>query len=339
MCKLFIATGSFTPKQVIAMIDATNRSFATSQRDGFGFVAYGGKRKIAYGQYLNPSSYRGFRAENPKWVRSDRIEVGEIPKVTTALVIHGRTSTNRVVIGNVHPFHDNGTFLAHNGVLSWIGEGPVPEAKNGCDTEQFFNWLQQNGGHGMDAAWAATDKHWSGYGVFGIIDSVKGYLTVAKCGSGNLRCIGDKGNHFFSTDGNDLLKITRAGKFRFTKTTDMTPKTRVLFKLAATGSSVQWVGDWEGFGQRVYDDAWRRSMGYGSAKQDQWRWDGDTRGYRYSRTAGVHKTDETPKVAVNPSPAPSAAHTTNPFNGVSVPRYPDTERDLFPDYDPSCCEM
>jgi predicted glutamine amidotransferase len=328
MCKLFIATGSFTQAQVIAMLAATNRLFADSQRDGFGFIAYGSKKSAAYGKYLDPASYPGFGVELPKWVHNNRIEVGNIPKVTTALVIHGRTSTNRVMIENVHPFHSKGTFLAHNGVLSWIGKGPVPEAKNGCDTEQFFNWLKQN--HDDESAWASTHEHWSGYGVFGIVNATNGTLTVAKCGSGNLRWVGDKGNHFFSTDGNDLMRITRAAKFKFNKTSEMARKTRVVFKLTGTGSAVQSVVDWKGFGTRVIDDSWRRSMGYGHSKQDQWRWDGDTKTYRKGNDHyGVAKTSEKPTVAVNPSPA------SDPFRGVSVPRYPDTERDMFPDYDPA----
>lgn len=333
MCKLFIATGSFNKQQVMAMLAAANKAFAQSQRDGFGFIAYGSKKSAAYGKYLDPASYVGFGVDLPSWVPSTRMEAGAIPKVTTALVIHGRTSTNRVMIENVHPFHSRGTFLAHNGVLSWIGKGPTPEAKNGCDTEQFFNWFQQN--HDNDSAWAATHEHWSGYGVFGIVDGNNGTLTVAKCGSGNLRWLGNKKNHFFSTDGSDLMRITRAAKFNLGRSSDMSRKTRIVFKLTATGSEVQSVDDWKGFGERVWDEAWRRSMGTAStpSKYDGWAWDYKTQSYRKrSEIKDYHGTvrhDEKPRVAVNPS------HKVHPFDDVKVPRYPDTERDLFPDYDPS----
>lgn len=322
MCKLFIATGSFTKDQVLHMLRATNASFAKSQRDGFGFIAYGSKKSAAYGKYLNPSEYLGFGKELPSWVNSNRIEVGTIPKVTTALVIHGRTSTNSVLMHNVHPFHNKGTFLAHNGVLSWKGEGPAPTAKHGCDTEQFFNWMQEQGAAGQDVAWGATADHWTGYGVFGIINTTTGHLTVAKCGSGNLKWVGSDNNHFFSTDGADLLRITRAAKFQFSKSADMRPKSRVVFKLNAHGSKVQSVTDWKGFGTRVIDDSWRRSMGYNDYSRSSHyndRWDG----------YGVAKTDERPTVAVKP--------TAGDFKGVTVPR--DRQREMFPDWEPDIAEL
>lgn len=320
MCKLFIATGSFNREQVMAMLRASNSAFSSSQRDGFGFVAYGSKKSAAYGKYLNPSEYLGFGKQLPPWVRSNRIEVGTIPEITTALVVHGRTSTNSVLMHNVHPFHNRGVFLAHNGVLSWKGEGPAPTAKHGCDTEQFFNWLQEQGNLGHETAWDATDSHWSGYGVFGIINANTGHLTVAKCGSGNLKWVGDDTNNFFSTDGTDLIKITRAASFKFAKTAEMQSKSRVVFRLSKNGSKAQSVSDWKGFGARVVDDSWRRSMGYdgyhGYHSQRTSRWDG----------IGVAKTTEAPTVAVNPS------SKSNEFNGVSVPR--DVQRDMFPDWEP-----
>lgn len=324
MCKLFIATGSFSKRQVVAMLAATNKAFSSSQRDGFGFVAYGGKGKLAYGKYLDPSAYAGFDANLPKWVHAKHIEVGNLPEVTTALVIHGRTSTNRVMIENAHPFHHEGTFLAHNGVLSWIGKGPAPDAKNGCDTEQFFNWFQAN--KSGDSAWDATPDHWSGYGVFGIVDSNKGTLTVSKCGSGNLRWVGSKGNHFFSTDGADLIRITRAASFRYAKTSEMTRRTRILFKLNATGSTVKSVDDWKGFGTRVVDDSWRRSMGSPLLPADSLK----DRRDREAINDYLTKTSETPSELVSKRLGDDA------FRSVSVPRYPDNERDLFqsfPDYD------
>lgn len=322
MCKLFIATGAFTREQVMDMLRATNASFAKSQRDGFGFVAYGSKKSVAHGKYLDPSEYHGYGKKLPQWVRSSRIEVGEIPEITTALVVHGRTSTNSVLMHNVHPFHNKGVFLAHNGVLGWKGEGPAPTAKHGCDTEQFFNWLQDQGDIGQDVAWDATHDHWTGYGVFGIINSKTGHLTVAKCGSGNLKWVGNDTDNFFSTDGVDLLRITRSANFRFSKTADMQPKTRVVFKLGARGSKVQLVTSWKGFGVRVIDDSWRKSMGgshYSRSSHYNERWDG----------YGVAKTNERPTVAVKP--------TANDFNGVSVPR--DRQCEMFPDWEPTVAEL
>jgi predicted glutamine amidotransferase len=311
MCKLFIAAGKFSREQVLRMIAEANNVFALTQRDGFGFTAYGPKG-VAYGRYLNPESYCGFGVKMPPFINTTQIEEGEIPPVVTALVIHGRTSTNKVIVDNCHPFRSNGIHLAHNGVLRWVGEGPGPKAKNGCDTEEFFQWWLHRK---TNNKWSATNKHWSGYGVFGIIDSNTKRLIVAKCGSGNLNWVCDgKDNHLFSTTGHDAMQIGRAAGIKLaTKSVSMMPKTVAEFSLGGSRASLILNEKWCGFADSIRDTAWDRSMGIRTSRDAYMS-------RRYGRQTDMWDDNLAPREAVNPSKA------------ISVPR--DTQRESFPDFDP-----
>lgn len=253
MCKLFIATGSLSQSQVLAILKATNSTFAKSQPDGFGFVAYGDTNTVARGRYLSPSAYPGFGFEVPKFCSSPSSEEGSLPKVTKALVIHGRTSTNRVMTENVHPFKYGSLYLAHNGVLRWTGNGPCPTAPNDCDSEQFLNWFFNN-----KEDWSKTDDNWSGYGVFGVVNTTTRKLTVAKCGSGNLHWAGSKGLHLFSTQANDLQHIATKCRLRVSQPLTVKPKTLIQFDLRKGSLKLS---DWVGFGSGTRDAMWDRSMG------------------------------------------------------------------------------
>lgn len=277
MCKLFIATGKFTPAQVRSMLDAANAAFATTQRDGFGFVAYGGGKAIAHGRYLDPENYAGFGVKLPSFVRSEQIESGVLPKVTTALVVHGRTSTNSVRVENCHPFQRDEMYLAHNGVLTWAGTGKGPESRHGCDTDEFFAWLH---GHASTAAaWDTSHEHWSGYGVFGVIDRRRSRLTVAKCGNGRLHWSGNLNAHLFSTDSGDVSRIARAAKIDVSKPISVSPKTIITYDIR-NGLKMVGVDAWKGFAAAVRDTKWSRSMGeYSSSfwsKREQVRVDSKT---------------------------------------------------------------
>lgn len=252
MCKLFIAAGSLSQTQVLAILKATNSTFAKSQRDGFGFVAYGDSG-VARGRYLSPDAYPGFGFKVPSFCKSVNIEEGTIPKVTKALVIHGRTSTNRVMVENVHPFKYGSLYLAHNGVLRWQGEGPCPKAANDCDSEQFLSWFFAN-----KEDWTKTEANWSGYGVFGVINTTTRKLTVAKCGSGNLDWAGNKDINLFSTHGADIRSIAEKAKLKVSHPLTVNRNTLIQIDLRKMSAKV---GAWAGFGSGQRDAMWHRSMG------------------------------------------------------------------------------
>lgn len=257
MCKLFIATGSLTKQQVLKLIEKTASIFSKSQKDGFGFMAYG-SNTIATGHYLEPSNYPGFNVTLPEWIDCNRIETGSIPANVTALVCHGRTATSRVILANVHPFVRKSVLLSHNGVLSWIGKGPEPKAENQCDSEQFLNWFNT-----QKAPFNNTKDNWSGYGVFGIIDSKRKTLTVAKCGNGKLSyCSNNSGTHMWSTEQNDLDNIANVLSDSATKPLSMRSNTVCQFDIQRRKPRLLSVNHWQGFGSVVTKSAdWFRSMG------------------------------------------------------------------------------
>lgn len=255
MCKLFIACGRLSRTDTLSLIAKAAAVFSRTQKDGFGFVAYG-PGGTAVGRYLQPNNYPGFGSILPGWIDIDRTESGKIPPIVTALVCHGRTATSRVMLANVHPFTSREAILAHNGVLSWIGPGPAPKAAQGCDSEQFLNWFRVR-----KDPWADTASHWSGYGVLGIIDPKRGRLTVAKCGSGRLSyASADSGTHYWSTEDGDVETISGAVE-PSGRAFPMRSRTRCTFDVSGRKIRLVELKDWKGFGDRERDVDWFRSMG------------------------------------------------------------------------------
>ena len=277
MCKLLIATGKLNREQTIRLIESAHESFQSSQKDGFGFVAHG-PDGIATGHYLSPSDYVGFGKKLPKFIKrsGNAIESGTIPRLVSALIVHGRTSTNSVVLENVHPFRTcigSGkraidVYLAHNGVLRWTGPGDAPVSSHGCDSEQFLRWLAHDPLNRTDqkripeSAWTRTCGAWSGYGVLGILEPNAQRLTVAKCGSGHLSWLSGApdGLHLFSTQCND---VERAGKAIGIRGSGLRVQSKSIstFHLGPKGSRLVRVDSWSGFGESIRDNLWDRSMG------------------------------------------------------------------------------
>lgn len=276
MCKLFIAAGRFKRNAVRNMLLVANEVFASTQQDGFGFAAYGENGEIALGHYLNPNSYPGFGRETPPFVDCERAESGRLPAVTKALVVHGRTSTNTVQLENCHPFTSGHLILAHNGVLTWEGRGKKPKARHGCDSDQFLTWLRSRHSGDWVDAWSGTKKCWSGYGVFGVIDTNNHTLTVAKCGTGRLSwCAGPK-SHFFSTDGSDTSRIARAAVAGVGRASPVRANTLSVFSLGSVNPSLVAVSKWEGFGSSFdRGELFQRSYG-GYSSQSGTPWTGAT---------------------------------------------------------------
>lgn len=316
MCKLFIAAGKFSRDQAIRMIAEANALFSTTQRDGFGFTAYG-PGGVAYGRYLNPESYCGFGVKIPAFINACQFEEGEIPSTVTALVAHGRTSTNKVIIDNCHPFKSRSIHLAHNGVLRWVGDGPGPKAKNGCDTEEFFQWWMHRK---VNDKWANTDKYWSGYGVFGIVDQIGKRLTVAKCGAGQLAWASDdRGGHLFSTSSHDVLQIGRSAGIKLAyKSIPMSPNSIAEFSLGGQRATLAECRHWSGFAGATRDAAWDRSMGIRTTRDAYLT-------KKYGRQTDMWDDGLSPR------------EVTNQNRSIHVPR--DTQRDAFPDWEPDIAEL
>lgn len=252
MCKLFIATGRFTPDQTHRMLRVINERFSATQRDGFGLAIYGDEGKsVSRGRYLDPTKFVGFGTKIPDFVAHEESESGRMPQNVTAIIAHGRTSTNHINLHNCHPFIRRGVMLAHNGVLDWNGSPKgEPRAKFGCDTEQFLNWLiETRGDRGWMETWSSleTRELWSGYGVFGVLDQTRGELVVAKCGDGNLRWVGGNDVHVFSTEGSDAEAAYNVLSRPTRRAVPMLDNSVAVFDVHE-GANLVSVGKWQGFG-------------------------------------------------------------------------------------------
>jgi hypothetical protein len=171
MCKLLIITGGVQRDAVGRILTATNKVFAGTEQDGFGFIA-SANGKYARGRYFEPEKFRGFGLGLPVEFTGDIAEENQIPWNTKSLIVHGRTATSSRNLGNVHPFMHGHEALAHNGVVRWIGD-PEHEPNHECDTEQFFTWLRKH-------AWHKSHQAFSGWGAIAHIDVATGVLTVAR---------------------------------------------------------------------------------------------------------------------------------------------------------------
>jgi len=169
---------------------------------------------------------------------------------------------------------------------------------------------------------------WSGYGVFGVIDSANKTLTVAKCGSGNLHWAGSNGVNLFSTSSADLLQIARKAKIKTGQAINVTRGTVTQFNLASRQPAILSCEAWEGFGETVRDMSWHRSMGLVQ--------EGSAAGYQ----RGVYKESGKPAAIQSPRSKIDPVvdyKPSNKFRGVTVPRET-VNREMFPDWEPTAID-
>ena len=133
MCKLagWSSNNSIMPKfKADAALVAAAKVIHTTERDGFGFAQHGenGFRD----RFRSPSDFEGmdtlvnFHERYGDAINSFHLSRGAGHEgeydSTAPLIIHGRTATTDVNLGNVHPFRKDGWTLAHNGVVTWEGD-------------------------------------------------------------------------------------------------------------------------------------------------------------------------------------------------------------------------
>ena len=209
MCKLAAVTGPIRADNARRIIAAVNTTMAVSERDGFGFVS-AGTGGVAFGKYVFPDSYGGFGVELPSFINRPAIESGSIPSESYSLLIHGRTSTNRVTLHNCHPFVKDGRFITHNGVLRWVDKGKEPKTKQGSDTESFFNWMLG------EPKWQdKMEQCWAGWAAMFILDTKQRKTILIKDSATSLFAAKRTGRGWvFGTTRELVNTIVRAGTLR-----------------------------------------------------------------------------------------------------------------------------
>lgn len=182
MCKLmaFTNVSKLKTKELVKVLFNVNVEMR-SEGDGFGWVA-STQNGLVGERYLDPEEF-DMRITNKvkiphKVFKEKSAIIGNMGKLSGALLIHGRTSTNSVNINNTHPFIMNDWALVHNGVV--YDDGPKYNKKTNCDTEDLLYRFVTGG-------MAAVEKHLTGYYAFGAI-APGGTLHVVRDDRAGLYC-------------------------------------------------------------------------------------------------------------------------------------------------------
>lgn len=215
MCKLYGMTTSqkFTRRQMDAVTRAIHRSFASSQRDGFGFTAANIDGTRYSERYTTPAQFAGIgRAHTAKKRLPDALKSAVDVDATgtldaagiTSLIIHGRTSTNDITLANTQPLSKAGWSLAHNGVVDWQGH-PYP-----CDTtndsEHLLNMFAL--GRGL-----AELEDVRGYAALLMLDNAGNFLAF-KDSRAPLHFAQIKNGFVIATTPDDITIAMRAAKIK-----------------------------------------------------------------------------------------------------------------------------
>lgn len=206
MCRLSCITGPLTLTLARRFTARSAELFAPTQRDGFGAL-YIGPDSIRAERTLDPRMFNTSRRIPAAW-RSEQNSDGTMPAALRAVVCHGRQSTNRVCLENVHPFRTTAAdgrtlWLVHNGILQWCGGDPAPVAPHGCDSEELAVWLASGG------TWAAAPAAWSGYGALFTVGPDDTRLRLIKCSRSTLYCVPRRRGWVFATDKRDCVRLAR----------------------------------------------------------------------------------------------------------------------------------
>jgi len=233
MCKLFAisSTKKLSRKKLNQMIDAVNKIYKQTQRDGFGFSIQCGKKRYTE-RYIEPQSYLGI-GELKKALESvdeffskryeDKYETPDwkLDSYDGPMIIHGRTSTGTIEIKNTHPFTKNNWSLAHNGVVSWSGEQMNMETT--CDSEHLLNCYAIGKG-------AKEFSNLSGWAAWVAIDP-NGYLVAGRDAMTALHLVYSEylSAYIIATRAEDLEKITSTMRLKTGKILQLPNNSEITF--------------------------------------------------------------------------------------------------------------
>lgn len=154
MCKLFMIANAenINSEDFLKVLAKASSTITASDKDGFGWAARGsgggifgerylGHKGIDFPLLVKPVMPEGYRkifkqAEVEKWGRPEE-------KLAGAVLMHARSSTNKVALENSHPHRTEKFTLIHNGNVSYLGA--EFKRRSSCDTEYLVHALSQGG--------------------------------------------------------------------------------------------------------------------------------------------------------------------------------------------------
>ena len=215
MCKLFgmTSTSNITRRQTDAITRAVHRSFRITQRDGFGFTLQHADRTRYSERYTQPGQFAGIGA-----AASARKRLPDALKPAlkmdahgtrnsggcSALIIHGRTSTNDITLTNTQPLSKAGWTLAHNGVVEWTGKNYPLETTN--DSEHLLNLFALGD-------WQHELVDVKGYAALLMMDNAGNFLAF-KDSRAPLHFAQVRNGFIVATSPDDILSACKAAKLK-----------------------------------------------------------------------------------------------------------------------------
>jgi predicted glutamine amidotransferase len=174
MCKLLLLT-SHDSSKLDSIITKAWSVMSATEKDGFGAAWVTPSGRIGWVRSSVPS----IREPMPEFIAGFGARHGESSD-GGALIIHGRTATCGVSLGNTHPMLSGRTALVHNGVVDSV----CFENKNTtCDSELLLTAFNHGG-------LAAVESGITGYYALGHIKAERrgrSVLTVVRDNRANLR--------------------------------------------------------------------------------------------------------------------------------------------------------
>jgi predicted glutamine amidotransferase len=208
MCKILVIPriDSLAEKQVRDLVRHVSKLMTERDADGFGY-AYLGDSGIYAERFLDTSRINPMLPSSPRVsFLEPQSECHGVPsKPVGGLIVHARTSTNKVSLGATHPFIQDGRALIHNGVVSNLGESV--DYPSGNDSEMLFQHYLKGG---IDRVSASV----AGYYAVGILDERTKQTVVFKDATARLYGIYVKAikSYAFATTPEILSKV--AGFFK-----------------------------------------------------------------------------------------------------------------------------
>jgi predicted glutamine amidotransferase len=153
MCQLFgmITPNEITDTKLNDCVLAVRWAMRT-QKNGFGY-AFAKSGKLQHGRFVHPQMCRGSES-TPDRVLSHlfagdcRIQQKRSSVKGTVMICHGRIATTPVCLENTHPFHKDGWYIAHNGIVTSQRAAKDMALETTCDSEFVVQSIVTNHGGG-----------------------------------------------------------------------------------------------------------------------------------------------------------------------------------------------
>ena len=192
MCKLTIMT-KHDANNLGSIITSVWRAMAVTEKDGFGAAWVSPNGKIGYVKSSHPT----LLPELPAFCAAFS-EGNGLSSDGGALIIHGRTATCGVNVGNTHPMLDTNCALIHNGV---VRSKRFHNVDSTCDSELILQAWRHGG-------ITSISRDITGYYALGIIERMRGktILNVVRDDQAKL-LVGKKDDAWVFATTDTLLKV------------------------------------------------------------------------------------------------------------------------------------